>query len=181
MQPWVELSQKHKEAWDTSLWDCMSTLLNIIHKHHTEQLGRVEQQITSHTSTITRQYPKDVSKPILDFATTHHPQQKHKPCHKPHHKPIKKPPIQPSSTPSITPSTTPLTQPPCKRAKTNGPKQQHQGCRTRQHRPNQTQPPNPLPPPQPVSNVTRDTICRRLVGNQSKFPIIYGMFMKEGP
>ena len=36
MQPWVELSQKHKEAWDNSLQDCMSTLTNILHQRHTE-------------------------------------------------------------------------------------------------------------------------------------------------
>ena len=37
MQPWVQLSQKHKEAWDNSLQNYMSTLITILCQHHTEQ------------------------------------------------------------------------------------------------------------------------------------------------
>ena len=182
MQPWVELSQKHKEAWDNSLQDCMSTLTNILHQHHTEQLEKVQNEISSHSSNITQQYPKDVSKTILGIATTttpHRPQRRSRPKTKPKRKLA----IQP---PSTKPTTHSIQKPPLKRTKTTESNSQHQGFRTRPQRQNQpNKPPNPPaptipPPPPPVSNVTRETICRRLVGNQSKFPIIYGMLMKGG-
>ena len=35
MQPWVDLSQRHNKAWDTSLKDCMNNLTQILHQHHT--------------------------------------------------------------------------------------------------------------------------------------------------
>ena len=91
MQPWVELSHKHKEAWDNSLQICMSTLTNILHQHHTEQLEKVQNEISSHSSTIHQQYPKDVSKTILEIATTtitHKPQRRSRP--KPKTKPKSK-------------------------------------------------------------------------------------------
>ena len=185
MQPWVELSQKHKEAWDSSLQDCMSTLTNILHQHHTEQLEKVQNEISSHSSNITQQYPKDVSKTILEIATTttpHKPQRRSRPKTKPKRKPA----VQP---PSTKPTTHSIQKPPLKRTKTTEFNPQHQGFRIRPQRQNQPiKPPNPPnppvptipPPPPPVSNVTRETICQRLVGNQSKFPIIYGMLMKGG-
>ncbi len=71
MQPWVQLSPKHQEEWDTGLRDCMSHLKSI--QHHTEQLQRVEAKISSLLTTINTQYSKDVSTTILNIATSHKP------------------------------------------------------------------------------------------------------------
>ena len=163
MQPWVELSQKHKEAWDNSLQDCMSTLTNILHQNHTEQLEKVQNEISSHSSNITQQYPKDVSKTILEIATTTTPRKPQRRS-RPKTKPKRKLTIQP---PSTKPTTHSIQKPPSSIHNTRV-------FGSGQNQPNK--PPNPpvptIPPPPPVSNVTRETICRRLVGNQAKFPII---------
>ena len=182
LQPWVELSQKHKEAWDTSLRDCMNQLTNILHQHHTEQLERVEEQISSLATTINNNHATDVSTTIMNIAATT-TYKRPRPKHKSRSKSSKKPSIKPSTTPSTKPSTTPSTTPSITTpTKTT---QHHQGFRTGPHRPNlrphhrQHNPPPPTPPP-PMSNVTRADICQRLVGKQAEFPIIYNMFMKEG-
>ena len=83
MQPWIKLSQEHQTVWDASLRDCMITLTTILHQHHTEQLKRVEEQISSVSTTIHNQYPTKVSITILDIATSHKQRHNHKTRSKP--------------------------------------------------------------------------------------------------
>ena len=103
MQPWIKLSQEHQTAWDASLWDCMTTLTTILHQHHTEQLERVEEQISSLPTTIHNQYPREVSTTILDIATSHKQRHNHKTRSKPKRSTK---PTRPSNKPPITQSTT---------------------------------------------------------------------------
>ena len=106
----------------------MSQLTNILHQHHAEQLERVEEQISSLSTTINNNHPTDASTTIMNIAaTTTHKRLRPKP--KSQSKSSKKPSIKRSTTPS----TKTLQQAFSKRTNTT---QHHQGFQTGPHRPN---------------------------------------------
>jgi hypothetical protein len=89
-QPWVQLSPKLKEAWDIGIRDCMSHLTTILHQHHTEELTKIQEQISSLSSALTKDLPQEVSSTLIHIASTHKSSHKRKtlpdPTTKAHHK-----------------------------------------------------------------------------------------------
>ena len=77
-------------AWDTSIQDCMSHLTTILHQHHTDELTKIQEHISSPFSALTKDLPQEVSSTLIHIASTHKPSHKRKtlpdPTTKPNHK-----------------------------------------------------------------------------------------------
>ncbi|CAB3978644.1 Hypothetical predicted protein [Paramuricea clavata] len=78
VQPWVQLSPKLKEAWDTGIQDCMSHLTNILHQHHSEESSKIDAQISSLSTDLNDNLPQGLSTTLIHIASTHKPPSHHK-------------------------------------------------------------------------------------------------------
>ena len=187
VQPWVQLSPKLKEAWDTGIRDCMSHLTNILHQHHSEESSKIEAQISSLSTDLNDNLPQGLSSTLIHIASTHKPPSNHKPPSKCKITPKPNTKNQ-SKRPKTTATTTPPTRKPEKQVFQKRPHHhQHRGPS-----PATPKPPLRIPPPPsdntpprppittipPLASIMHSSIKQQLKGKQTQFPTIYNMFMK---
>ena len=180
IQPWVQLSPKLKEAWDTGIQNCMSHLTYILHQHHSEESSKIDGQISSLSTKLNDNLPQELSSTIIHIASTHKPPSKRKTTPKSNtkHQP-KRPKTTATTSHPAKPENTPVSQ-----------KWPHH----QQHRepsPATSKPPLRVPPPPSkttplhpptttipaLTSIMHSSIKQRLMGKQTQFPTIYNMFM----
>ncbi|CAB4013050.1 Hypothetical predicted protein, partial [Paramuricea clavata] len=176
IQPWVQLSPKLKEAWDTGIQNCMSHLTDILHQHHSEESSKIDGQISSLSTKLNDNLPQELSSTIIHIASTHRPPSKRKTTPKSN---TKHQPKRPKSTAT----TSHPAKPENKQVSQKWPHhQQH-----REPLPPTSKPPLRVPPPPSnttplhppmitipaLTSIMHSSIKQRLMGKQTQFPTIY--------